>query len=227
MWFSFNRLYRGDIKRLVILAAPSGGGKSTFLDNSESMLDASRLPTELSDFHDLAKTHVTIRGLRSDRTPGFDDLCMHVDLSRPIRKLDRFASNRDQLLAKLTPRLYSEWNELAAYTQRAEEVHVLTMFVRRKTHCQRWMERAKQRKNVRKLSTALNLINSDLSNGSELHRAAYDAWRRFVASIDADSNHIVDADTDRYTFLSSAEFDREVDFGYQDEVTAASRRRVG
>ena len=214
MWWLYNGLYGGAIKRLVIIAAPSGAGKSTFLDNSTTMLSG-KLPAELHDLHELATEHHTIRDLRRVRQRSFENLCMHVDLSRPVRKLKRRAGNRDDLLASLTPRLYENWKELNVYMQRATEVHIATMFVRREEHYRRLLERYQRKGSTRKWNAAVELVSRDAANNSELHRKAYDAWRRFLTDVDTCSNHIIDANTNRYFFTSKSEFDKEIDFGYQ------------
>jgi len=209
------KLYRGKIGRLIIFAAPSGAGKTSFLNNPKALLTTDALPAQISDLYDLAPKHKNIMHLKKNSRPNFEQLCMHVDLTQPIRRLKPTPNSREQLLSAIEPRIFSEWRELKSYTERASEIHVITLFVRREEHFRRWTNRALKKNPTSWLRKTMTIVNGDSTNESELHRKVYRSWQDFVKTMSARSCHIIDGNGANYSFLSQCKYESEINTAYQ------------
>ncbi|PQJ28590.1 hypothetical protein BSZ32_08795 [Rubritalea profundi] len=76
---------------------------------------------------------------------------------------------------EIEPQTFSGWNELASYSERASEIHVITFFVRREQHFRRWIGRVLKVNPDGALKRTVAAANGDSSNLSELHREVYSA----------------------------------------------------
>ncbi len=210
-----SKLYRGGIGRLVIFAGPSGSGKTEFLKKPSDRLRSDNTPPPIADFHSLAVRHTNIMDLRKVTKLRLENLCMHVDLTQPIRWLSQPPRNRKNLLNSIEPQMFSDWKELTNYCERASEIHVITFFVRREEHFRRWTGRALQKDPNGNLRRTVTAVNGDSSNQSELHRKVYSAWRDFVKMLTPQSNQVINGNEETYSFLSNEEFEAEINTGYK------------
>ena len=207
-------LYEGDINRLLIFAGHSGSGKTSFLNTPSARLSVDLVPSEIDDLHELAPLHANVMNLKDNPSACLDRLCLHVDLSRPTRQLRPIPKTRSELLERIGPEIFSSWRQLKSYCDRASEVHVITLFVRREAHFRRWAE-YNMRKDVRWgfRRTAL-LLNGDTTNHCELHRSIYSAWEEFVQSLVPRSLHVIDGDKETSSFMDPEDYRRELKTGY-------------
>lgn len=210
-----NKLYTGEIDRLIIFAGPSGSGKTSFLKNPLTNLGSENLPPSIADFHTLAPKHRNIMGLWKVKKPRLKNLCLHVDLTQPTRWLPPTPRSREALLDSICPQMFSDWQELACYSERASEIHVITFFVRREENFRRWTGRVLKTNPNGGLKRALVAVNGDSTNRSELHRKVYSAWQDFIEVLSPISSHIIDGNGESYSFLSQAEYETEISTGYR------------
>lgn len=208
-------LYKGKINRLIIFAAPSGSGKTSFLKEPKARLSLENVPSPIADFHKLAPKNINIMGLIMAWRPMFTNLCLHVDLTQPIRWLAPSPSSRENLLAAIQPQMFSNWKELVSYSTRASEIHVITLFVRREEHFRRWTGRALNQDPKGGFNRVVTTVNGDNTNGSELHRKVYRSWQDFVEVLSPQSSHILDGNGSSYCFLSQSEYEIEIDTEYR------------
>lgn len=206
-------LFSGEIGDLLLLAAPSAAGKSTFLHNPGRYLPHESLPAELRGLHELAGSHRPIMTLAESVESSFPRLCVHVDLSQPLRRLAPRPGSREELLDRITPELFSGWPELEACLRCARQIHVVTLFVRREEHLRRWLQRGGQISQQFSPQDLPASILCDATRQSELHRRYYHAWHDYARSLPARSYFILDAESDCYRWLPSSQFEAELRSG--------------
>jgi hypothetical protein len=210
-----NRLYyNGGIKRLILFAGPSGSGKTTFLNNPESFMPRTGLPELITDLFELAPHHRTIMDLKNEKRASFENLCLHVDLSHPIRQLNGNIFTIAELKHNLTAMMYQDWPELIRYIRSASEVQVVTFFVRREQHFLRWASRALEKYPKGYYEIPLATVNGDSSGHSELHRRVYLAWEEFIFSQRVSSKFTISGNDSQYEFIEESKYHQELQSGY-------------
>lgn len=212
---SMAQLYSGQIERLLIFAAPSGSGKTTFLNAPEERLAENTIPQCLSGFYDMARNHRTVMKMKHASKPVFDNLCIHVDLTNPIRWMKPRPKRRDKLLERIGPKLFDDWKALKTYATRASTLDVVTFFVRREEHFRRWTGRALQQAPGGQLRVIVTTVNGDSTRNSELHRRVYHAWYEFANALHPRSFNVIDGNGETYQFISPSQFKSEIDNGYK------------
>lgn len=198
----------GSIRRLVLLAGPSGAGKSAFLREPSRYLDESALPPELVDLFHLAPQWRPIGGMASRSGKPLESVCIHVDLNTPLRSLT--PESRDDLAMKLKASLYEGWSDLTHCLEAPDVVDVITFHVQRDVHFQRWLydKRFPRNPGGGVLNTMV-AINGDSADGGALHAAVYRAWFAFLTRRAVRCHVVMEASTDRYRFLTPADFMEE------------------
>lgn len=206
--------YQGEIDRLIIFAGPSGSGKSSFLEKPETRLSPETLPVELHEFYELAKNHETVKAMKNRTESRSDKLCLHVDLTNPVRWIKSQPETRDDLLEELIPEMFQKWEELNTYLKNSKVIHLVTFFVRREEHFLRWTGRALKSDPEGKFIRRVAAVNGDSSKGSELHRAVYRSWIEFIEGFKLESEHILDGNGETYSFMKQEDFQAELKLGY-------------
>ena len=69
--------------------------------------------------------------LHNSASRRYDNLCLHVDITQPIRWKRPRPKSRRALLRILGPELFSEWPQFVQYTNVATTIDLITFFVRR------------------------------------------------------------------------------------------------
>ena len=208
-------VFEGEIDRLLVFAGQSGSGKTTFLENPEERLSSDQLPDEIADFHELGQEHIDLMYLHKLDQKKFDQVCIHVDLTNPVRWLDSRPNNRDKLLAEIEPSMFSRWHELENCLNRASEIHFITFFVRREENFRRWVSRGLMGDPDSVFLKRVVAVNGDVTNHSELHRQVYRAWHGFEQNFSAKSRHIIDGNSTTYSFLSESDYENEINGAYK------------
>ena len=206
-------LFSGEIGDLLLLAAPSAAGKSTFLRNPDRYLPRESLPAALRGLHELAGSHRGVMTLAESAESSFTRLCVHVDLSQPLHRVNPRPASREELLERVTPALFSNWPELDACLRCARQIHVVTLFVRREEHLRRWLQRGGQISQLFSPQDLAASILCDATRQAELHRRYYYAWHDHARSLPARSYSILDAETDCYRWLPTSQFEAELRSG--------------
>ncbi len=211
------QIFTGSIGRLLVVAGHSGAGKTTFLKNSPQYLTDFGQQLHLDDFHELASKHINTIRLSNYDVDRFENLCLHVDLSQPIRWYRPGPKNRTDLVRIISPKMYERWLALNHYLRKAETLDIVTYFVRRDIHFARWIYDKGLAKNdgagrVRRVITA---VCGDSTDDSALHRGVYQAWMGYVETLRARSNTVIDANTSEYVFMDRADFQMEIDTKYK------------
>jgi len=212
-----SKIFTGSIGRLLVVAGHSGSGKTTFLRDSQRYLNVTNYPPHLEDFHDLAVDHINIGGLKKYDETHFKNLCLHVDLSMPIRRSRPGPQNRAELEDLICPAMYKSWSILNQYLIQAEHIDIVTYFVRREVHFSRWI----YNKSIRDTNgeggvrNVLAAVGGDSTDNSGLHRKVYRAWIEYVEMLECRSMAVIDANKDEYRFMEISEFNREIKNQYK------------
>ena len=207
--------FGGTFGRLLLLAGPSGCGKSTFLQRPRDYLAPSALLPHLRDLYTLAETHVDITKLGAQPAQHYEQLCLHVDITQPVRWHRPLARSRQELLSLLQPDLFRHWQQLQRYLREASEVDVITLFVRRKVHFSRWIfDKGLAHQNVGKERQEVIAIYGDSGDDSVLHRRLYQAWHAYLTGLPIRSSTVLDANGASYHVLEERDFTRQLRAGY-------------
>jgi hypothetical protein len=213
-----NKIYRGAIGRLIIVAGQTGAGKTTFLERPHTFLSQDDLPGELADLFGLAKAHEGIMHLAKRKEEHFDSLCLHVDITNAVRRIVTEPKSREELLAAINPAIFSSWRELSEYMKSASRLDIITLFVRREEHFRRFVFGKKLRNAPdKKILTRLAAVVGDTDNKSELHRKVYSAWIEFTRGTRCRSHYFLDGQGDKYAFMSEKAIREELRDGYKSE----------
>lgn len=191
------------IRRLILVTGPSAVGKSSFLKDPLSFLGSGQLPL---GFQDLVDTFEDFKLINEYTPPSagarLDTLCMHIDLSHPLRELKVQPNSRDALFDLLNADLFQSWEELLKYMDCAEEVQVVTLFVKRPEHFRRFVYGRKMAIGIEKIKTALVAWLGDSEHGSILHRRYYSAWLQFLQQFSHVQHTVIDANGKKYSIHS-------------------------
>jgi len=211
------KLFTGSIGRLLVVASHSGAGKTTFLDNSRQYLDTTNYPPHLEDFHDLTRNHINVTDIVNYKEARFENLCLHVDLSMPIRRHQPRPKNHNELKNLISPTLYERWPDLNQYMRQAEHVDIVIYFVRRDIHFTRWLYDRSLRKNHNRglLMSVVTAVLGDSTDNWGLHRQVYRAWLEYAKGLESRSMAVIDANADKYKFMEIAEFCHEIENKYE------------
>lgn len=207
-------VFDGEIGRMIIVAAPAGAGKSTFVGNPHAVLGTGQFPEHLSDLARLGRSQQHLFQLYRRRSRRIGKIAVQCDILAPFFTAGSTSVNRSDVLARMSCDPFWNNRKLSDYCGRAEELDIVILFVRREKNLQRWAakdltEDAYDRREV------VNSILQDDSNQSELHRAMYRSWLEFSESVDPRSITVIDAnEDDKYAVMKMDDFRRELDEGY-------------
>lgn len=205
----------GAVRRLVLFAGPSGSGKTSFLKSPDSYLSAAGVPDTLGILRAENPRHVALMSLSFGGGQVLSDLVVHVDLSVGLRRIENHPTTTEELLETLEPSLFANWPRLQKVIARSQTIDVVTLFVRREQHFQRWSRRTLAIENKRGVNKFVVALNADPANSSELHRRFYRAWHDWVVSIEPNSLSVLDGTYDPYRFADIDDFLAELDTGYR------------
>jgi hypothetical protein len=199
--------FEGTIDKLVVLASQTGAGKTTFQKNPGRYLSKEDLPGDISDFFELSRSHLTLASLEATSKKHFNQLCLHVDLSRPIRNLEPAPKTRDDFVESISSECFEQWESLNRILKQSSETYFVTYFVDREEHFRRWMfNRALGRNSNSRTNKLVAAVIGDSTHNSELHRLLYRRWVDFIVSGKHHGHFVIDASTDKYSFIDHQEF---------------------
>ncbi len=208
--------YTGSIGRLVVIAGPSGAGKSSFLNNPLRYLEPESYPVGLQPFHTFSERHIDVDKLRTFRKPWFDTLCLHVDLFQPVRRCEESINSYGDFCEWLTPEMYRQWGSLHQYVQQAEQLDIVTFFVRREVNFSRLVydKGLATDSDGGRMLRRIAAICGDSRDASRLHRQVYQAWYQYASQLISYSSSVLDANADEYRFITTDTFLAELELGY-------------
>ena len=206
------KMFKGSIGRLLVVAGPSGSGKTTFLHDSARYLNVTSYPPDLEDFHDVTKDHIEVMRLGSLKEKRYENLCLHVDLTNPIRWCQPRPQSHTELEDFICPEMYENWEELNQYLRQAEQLDIVTYFVSREVHFSRlfYNKNLRNFNGIRKIDSIIAAVASDSTDNSSIHRKVYRAWIEYATSLESRSMNVIDANTDEYKFIEESEFLRQI-----------------
>ncbi len=206
------KIFKGSIGRLLVVAGHSGSGKTTFLHDSVRYLNVTSYPLNLEDFHNLTKDHIEVMRLGLLKKKRYENLCLHVDLSNPVRWHQPSPRSHTELKDLICPEMYENWEELDQYMRQAEYLDIVTFFVRREVHFSRivYDKNLRDSNGKRKIDSIIAAVCGDSTDNSSIHRQVYRAWIEYAASFESRSMAVIDANGDEYRFMEESEFLREI-----------------
>lgn len=211
-------VFDGEIGRMVIVSAPAGAGKSTFMDNPHAVLGLQDFPDQLTDFSRLARSYLHMFQLYRRRSRRLKNVVVHYDILAPCLEAATSLQDHSELAGSIDSATFRDHRKLGEYCERAEVLDIVILFVRRQKNLQRWSARQLSEEASRRSEAARPILQDD-TNNSELHRAIYRAWLQFAESAGPRSITVIDGnEDDRYAVMKIDDFRRELDDGYRAAV---------
>ena len=208
-------VFNGEIGRMLVVGAPAGAGKSTFLKSLKPQQTPGVLPDYLSFASKIAASHLHMFQLVKQRAKRLDEVVIHCDILAPVLAGLQPPYNHDELLGQTSFEQYKNHKFLNLYFTKPAELHIIILYVRRAKNLERWLCRESQAKKASARYDSVSWALEDRTNDSEHHRAMYRAWLQFCQSTNPRSITVIDANSDHtYRLMQIEDFNRELDEGY-------------
>lgn len=201
------------IAHLIIVAAPSGSGKSSLLSDPKKYLSFTPKHEDLVFLNQTTIPHRVIMG-----TKGFDrrripQLILHVDLCSLILQECK-ASTLVDLKRFVDANPYSQWKRLSAYRDAALKISVVTLFVERETNHERWTSRRfEENSSSGKVTIQMAGILGYSKDNSAIHRGLYKSWAKTVEAMSPSSHLYLDINGTDYSLMNDEQITNALEFG--------------
>ncbi|GJL81576.1 MAG: hypothetical protein DHS20C01_12100 [marine bacterium B5-7] len=195
------------LRKIHILAAPTGAGKSTLTENPSRYLTSSPDIPLYREFLRVNESLPAMRAMGQDNymnlSESRDEVFIHVDFwnafsGRPI--------DLNEAYPYFNKEAFNNWKSLQ-YLYQIESVHIYTMFVSRPILFDRWIGR--------EIASGYNKVNAKVANiyGNTIDRnrpfwCLYGAWFDFVNDLKPEINVVVEADNTPYRLVDFADWEQ-------------------
>jgi energy-coupling factor transporter ATP-binding protein EcfA2 len=178
------------VETLYVIAGPRGIGKTRFLEQCAAIVPEQARPAALLPLFagDMPGFHlVDVGRFRSHSLPR---AMLHLDIFTPFQDLP--PSRPEALARMISPEGFGSCRDFDCLSE-ANELYVVTLRASRRTVLRRWLGRAASAGSVA-VRTNLAQIYSDAS-GEQLFDHLYDAWARFLGTLEVAGHWVADVET--------------------------------
>ena len=192
------------IDNLILISAPPGAGKSSFLENPRNYFDSNQITKELDFLNEDYIEHIHINEDMEFKIKKLNRLVIHVDLFNFSYYPKPIPGNFEGIKKNLKGKT-QVLNRLKSYFDKSKKIINLILLVNPLVNSQRHFYRQLKRQFLR-VPTFQTAALSSHWNGGEIQKYLYKFWNHFLKDKKIDKVFFISACKDKYYFISYEEY---------------------
>ena len=191
------------IDHLILISAPPGAGKSSFLENPRNYFDSNQITKELDFLNEDYIEHIQIAEDTEFKIKKLNRLVIHIDLFNFSYNPKPIPENFEEIQKNLKgkPKFL---NRLKSYFDKSKKITNLILLVNPLVNSQRYFSRYINQ-NL-KVNTIKSASISSQWNGGEIQKYLYKFWNHFLKDKKIDKVFFISICKDKYYFISYEEY---------------------